>query len=369
MPYRQRTDDCRQKLVREGSRRPPRAGRPEIDTLEKLHYWLQQAIKVEHFTIPPYLCAMYSLKDGASGPNAEAYNLIRSVALEEMLHLVLAANVLNAVGGKPRLIPHQHAKRYPAWMPHSAIKFQVDLLRFSKGAINTFLRIERPAERIDKPAAGTFWSIGEMYEGIREAMHRLDREAKESDPRGIFTGDPSSQITDQHYYGSGGKVVTVVSLNDAESALDEIVGQGEGVDGTIDDLDDAEFGPGMELAHYFRFNEIFCERRYRPGDRAQGPPTGDPLPVAWDAVYNMVPNPTEEMFAHDRCLCSKIRLFNDIYSEMLRMLHRACNGQPYLLSDTAVPQMYTLRDLAVELMNERSGIGDFTAGPSFEYHP
>ncbi|NEO02042.1 MAG: hypothetical protein F6K50_43715, partial [Moorea sp. SIO3I7] len=67
-----------------------------IKTVEKLHEYLKYAMQVEHSTIPPYLTALYSLKPGS---NLEAFHMIRAVVVEEMLHLTLAANVFNAVGG------------------------------------------------------------------------------------------------------------------------------------------------------------------------------------------------------------------------------------------------------------------------------
>ena len=71
-----------------------------IATLESLQEHLQWAIELEHFTIPTYLCALYSLDPAR---NADAAEVIASVLIEEMLHLTLAANMLNAVGGRPRI--------------------------------------------------------------------------------------------------------------------------------------------------------------------------------------------------------------------------------------------------------------------------
>jgi len=44
----------------------PSANQPlgRITTLESLREHLQWAIELEHFTIPPYLCALYSLDSG-----------------------------------------------------------------------------------------------------------------------------------------------------------------------------------------------------------------------------------------------------------------------------------------------------------------
>ena len=67
-----------------------------IETVERLHEYLYAALQLEHATIPPYLTALYSLHPGT---NSDAAHVIRVVAVEEMLHLTLAANLLNAVGG------------------------------------------------------------------------------------------------------------------------------------------------------------------------------------------------------------------------------------------------------------------------------
>ena len=64
-----------------------------ISTLERLRDHLQWAMELGHFTIPPYLCALYSLD---TSRNLQASEVIRSILVEEMPHLMLAANLLNA---------------------------------------------------------------------------------------------------------------------------------------------------------------------------------------------------------------------------------------------------------------------------------
>jgi len=64
-----------------------------INALESLREHLQWAIELEHFTVPPYMCALYSL-DAIRNP--EASEVVASVLVEEMLHITLAANLLNA---------------------------------------------------------------------------------------------------------------------------------------------------------------------------------------------------------------------------------------------------------------------------------
>jgi hypothetical protein len=69
-----------------------------IVTLDDLREHLQWAIELEHATLPPYLCALYSLDPER---NPAAVEVVASVFAEEMFHLALAANLLNAVGGPP----------------------------------------------------------------------------------------------------------------------------------------------------------------------------------------------------------------------------------------------------------------------------
>ena len=112
-----------------------------ITTVDNLRTHLQWAIEIEHSIIPPYLCALYSIKPGT---NREAVEAITSVFIEEMLHMTLAANVLNAdwrrarldAAGLPPALPDE-----PAPQPRP---FLIPLARFSKSTIETFMRIENP---------------------------------------------------------------------------------------------------------------------------------------------------------------------------------------------------------------------------------
>jgi hypothetical protein len=73
--------------------------------------------------------------------------VITSVLLEEMLHLTLAANILNAVGGSPVLDTPRILPRYPTFLPHSNRAFEVRLAKFSTQAVETFLRTRKTATR------------------------------------------------------------------------------------------------------------------------------------------------------------------------------------------------------------------------------
>ena len=64
-----------------------------------LYVHLQNAVKLEHSTIPPYLTAMFSLRPGV---NQNIADQIRSIAMQEMLHMAIASNILISIGGIPR---------------------------------------------------------------------------------------------------------------------------------------------------------------------------------------------------------------------------------------------------------------------------
>ena len=68
----------------------------DVCNITNLQLQLQNAIEIEFATLPPYLTTLYSIADGC---NVEIYNLLRSVVIQEMLHLVQAANILIAIGG------------------------------------------------------------------------------------------------------------------------------------------------------------------------------------------------------------------------------------------------------------------------------
>src|ERR1700758_2904619 len=83
---------------------------PRLQSLEDVRATLQTAVGVEFGTLPPYLYALYSIRHAT---NVQAYQLIRSVALQEMVHMCLVCNMLNALGGNPKV----HPQTYPAPLP------------------------------------------------------------------------------------------------------------------------------------------------------------------------------------------------------------------------------------------------------------
>ena len=336
-----------------------------IKTVEDLHEHLQWALELEHATIPPYLCALYSIKEGT---NVESMEVIKSVFIEEMLHMALVANILNATGGKPKLDYPEFIKKYPTPLPHSDNSFEVNLTKFSPESIECFLKIERPADA-DAPSQDEgFKSIGQFYKALEEGLIYLSNKIGESN---LFVGNPEHQVTaESTYYGGAGDLISVNDLVSALEALDEVVEQGEGLDhGSVFDGDKNMFHPEREeVGHYFRFLEIKNGRSFQLGDTAKSGPTGDEFIVDWDKVYPMTTNPHSVDFKDYPDIYNKLSTFNHEYSDMLRILEKSFNGEPKRLGQ-AVGVMFELKALATDLMALKTPNGENTVGVSFEYVP
>lgn len=354
--------------------------------LAKLREQLQTALVLEHSTIPPYLCALYSIK---AGTNLMASNIIRSVVLEEMLHMIMVANLLNAVGGRPLIGEQEEDTKgrfipsYPTRLPGNIDQeLEIDLSYFSKQSIRTFWKIEHPVDSAKLPPkisedAAEYPSIGAFYEALQQNLRNLEAYARHHG-KTIFTGDVAKQVTSQHYYGAGGMLFQVRTLKDAEDVINEIVGQGEGADNSIFTTPYHRgsesyllFKDTQEYAHYFRFKEVYYGRFYATTDSAHrngpnhGLPTGERFEVDWEAVNRMTPNPKMADYPKGSPVYEKMYEFNRVYSALLDSLHVGCNGHPEALKE-GIPLMYELKYKATELMNIPLADG-YMAGPSFEY--
>jgi hypothetical protein len=332
--------------------------RPPANSLPGLYHLLQTAIELEHSTIPAYLYALYSIKPGT---NQQAAKQIRSVVMEEMLHMTLAANVLNAIGGHPAVGHRDFMPEYPTYLPQSNEAFVVNLARFSPETIRMFMRIELPCKPTAPPKGDDYNTIGQFYEAVEESLKTVCKGNKN------FIKDHSHQVTPEYFYNSGGNVMPVTNLEQALEALDVIVDQGEGVDYTIYDGDHRIFGQDAEYAHYFRYKEIHDGRYYAPHDTPKRGPTGAPMAVDWSAVYPARTNPKAADYPVGSELREMCDNFNLTYQRLLAAIHAGFNGQQKQLIE-AVQIMYEVKYQAVALMQVPAGNGSSeTAGPSFEW--
>ena len=365
-----------------------------IRTLEELRNHLQYAIGIELATIPAYLYALYSIEEGK---NTEVAEVIQSVALEEMLHMTLAANVLNAIGGvpSPDQVTGPEAGNpipvYPAAVPFIDQIPPIHLRRFSPEAVDTFLRIEQPADpgAPAGPAADgqQYASIGEFYAAIEEGLRTLGTDEVFAEARRSRRG---CQVPPRYYYGGAGRLIEVTDLASALDALDEIVREGEGMPvetlgqtvaehatgaaaagaARAHGLDDGDVLPyGWKMySHYARFREIREGRRYRPSQLVADRPAGDVLPVEWAAVLPAAADP-KARHVEGTAAWAPMAECDLTYSDLVDTLYRAYNGEPQALQ-SAVPVMYDLKYQAVALMRIPSPLDPSTTlGPGFEYLP
>jgi len=330
-----------------------------ITTIESLREHLQWAIELEHFTLPPYLCALYSLD---ADRNPVASHVLATVFIEEMLHMTLAANLLNAVGGRPQLDNPKMLPGYPGPLPHGDRSFEVSLVRFGPEAIETFLKIEQPSRTGGPPEGDDYETIGQFYDAIKRGFRELSATLGEAN---VFCGDRARQITTQPF--RCGRLIAVDNLATALAALEEIVEQGEGANLQVWDGISDVFHPGREqVAHYYRFEELKLGRLYRREDTPLSGPTGEPISIDWAGVRPMVTNPRTSDHAEGSQIRTAQEEFNNTYSVILQLLEQAFDGAPHMLGPS-IKAMHALKTQAQALMQMPTEDGLATAGPTFEY--
>ncbi len=318
-----------------------------IDDLNDLRRHLQLAIEIEHATMPPYLTALYSLRE-EDGRNYETHRLIRRVVIEEMLHLALACNVLNAVGGHPRLAFETFTPEYPIQLPQSDTDYIVHLERCSDDALDTFLKVELPAYPLPERLADVgYRTIGEFYENLQAGLTRL---TDAMGPDSVFTGDRGRQLTSGYYDRPG--LVEVINLAAANQALDIVIHQGEGAQAPNPDV------PTASKPHYFLFRDI--------RDRTIRDAACQPLPREEQFTPEAVAPTVKDPRLMGGTVRDLSRPFDETYSGLLRKLDRVFNGYPGEIGE-ALGIMGSLRTQAAQLMSQPLGDGQ-NASPTFYYY-
>ena len=320
---------------------------------------LQQAIELEHATIPPYLYALYSLN---WSKNAEIAAIIQSVVIEEMLHMTLSSNVLNALGGSPAIGQAGFIPTYPGPLPGGVEQgLIVHLAPFSMAQLQTFLDIEQPEDPLNFPMAkavapGEPITIGQFYTAISDAIGLLGEDA--------FVDPPRNQVGPDVMYGS----IVVTDVASAQAAIALIIEQGEGTSKS------PEEAAGSDVpAHYYRFMQIQKGKLLVPVP----PPVnyayaGAPVPFDPAGVYAVQTDPTSAGYAQPPG--SPIQQFananfNYTYTSLLLALNSLFNGvNTQAQFDTALGLMMSLKGQAKAMMAGIPNCAVFT-GPSFEYQP
>jgi hypothetical protein len=356
---------------------------PKIVVAHREHLWwlLAEAAQLEHMIMCQYLFAEFSLKDGTDGltdEQADAVDgwrkLLRGIAVEEMLHLALVANLMSAIGAAPPL----GRPNFPQRSGYFPAGVQLDLLPFGEQALRHFLYLERPEgmERQDAssfvpsapprdlvdadellPRGQEFATVGHLYRGIEQGLRHL---AELKGERAVFVGSPRAQATPELVRWP--QLVAVTDLASATAAVEEIIEQGEGARGD------------WRTAHYGRFLRIWDEyAQLRERDPSFEPArpvvpafTRQPFDIATPQTIIADPDTRHlaelAVVAYELVLQTLLRFFThtDETDEQLTTLIDSAIG---LMADA-------VRPLAVAMTRMPVGphLPGTTAGFSFEMH-
>lgn len=330
---------------------------PLVAGINYLHQMLQMAVEVEHSVVPPYLTALYSIIPDATDNEVWVQKTIRGVVIEEMLHMTIACNVLNAVGGHPAIDRQGFVPHYPDDLP--ALNITVGIQPFSIDQAIKFRLIERPTKELEEAWATAQVSKEEerlakfgvdpnsitfVYDYITNLMAALCKQHGESS---VFVGNSSLQV-EVHSPSIGESVTAVLNLSSAIAAISSVVEQGAGVSRS-----DVAAGPlGGQFAHFARFEEIYTGRMYLPNDTAASGPTGSSWPansVNWTKIYKFQPNPSLADHPVGSTAYNKLAYFAANYTDLLSELHDVFNGNAagYIGS---LEKMYVMAGYATDLM-------------------
>ena len=315
----------------------------EVHDLNWLEHALQSAVSVEFSTIPPYLCALWSIKDELHPVAAS----IRNVVQEEMLHMAFACNMLTAIGRVPMINDPKMVPMYPGRIPGSVHpELTVSLSGLSDRSLDVFIAIEAPSagEDPETPERVTgYKTIGDFYHAILEAFRTLN--------------PPLS--TDRQVSGPLAHMV-MVDLAAVEAAIGVIVDQGEG----------SEASPAVqhtdELAHYYRFLEVRHRRRLSGVDQNGGPVfEGEPLdfPAAWPVA--VVPKGGYLRGDVPDDVWTMINAIDLTFTQLLDGLQVVWEQGDQAALVRAIETMFGLTNQARPLMQVEIGPGQGNYGPCF----
>jgi hypothetical protein len=357
---------------------------PELVVENREHLWnlLAQAAQLEHLIMCQYLYASFSLKtdpdEGLTAEQAAAvgrwHNTLKGIAIEEMLHLALVANVMTAIGAAPPLT-RPNFPRHSEYLP-PGVRFA--LLPFGEASLTHFLYLERPEgmQRLDAagfvpaepppapvelgevmPRLQDFSTVGHLYRGIMHGLRYLSGRLGE---QALFVGPSRAQATPEIFRWP--QLIAVTGLESALAAIGEIIEQGEGARGD------------WQPAHYGRFLGIWQEyAQLREHD-----PSFDPArPVIPAFTRQPFDIPEPQPLLTEPATLAVAGLFNLGYETLLQLLTRF-----FTHTDETDEQLGALAEGAFALMGGVLGpLGRTltrlpadaahpgrTAGPTFEMY-
>ena len=345
----------------------------------ELLFLLHEAAEFEHSVMCSYLYAAMTLKSSSDeGVTEEELTVIkgwrkkiRIVALEEMLHLSLVNNLLAAFGSAP----HFSRPNFPIPTGRFPANIQLNLSPFNESTLQHFMALEKPLG-IDIPEGIAFRHLPHYHREVRRDLYSptptdypsqgylyhtigngIDFLAEKLGEDVLFSGNPQSQVGNAQFPLPG--LFAVTDIESAHRALEEIVIQGEGSPGHIED------------SHFAMFRDILDEYKKlkiaRPGFEPARLATVNPRLV--DLL-----NRNEGTQITDPLAMRVVDLGNCLYTLMLHTFVQVFSPNPLPLkmrtelAKAATLIMYALSDIgniSTSLTLKREG-GLMTAGLSFE---
>lgn len=329
-----------------------------VGSREQLFHLLAEASEIEHTLMCSYLYAAFSLRrvgdPSLSATEAQAVErwrkIIMAVATEEMLHLLLVANLFTAIGGRPHF-DRPNFPVSPGYFPSGVV---VKLTPFSLSTLKHFIYLERPkgsegedgegfehpheyrrGEAYDglMPSVQDYGTVGHLYEAIRLNLTSLARRLGED---ALFLGPPSAQVGVDVVHLKGLNVVS--DLDSALRAIETIVEQGEGSPSDQGD------------SHYQRFRSIESEFQEL---LARNPAFQPAWPAASNPVMRRPADAGNQIFIDDPIAARVLDLANAVYGLLLRCLVQSFGRVGPSASSWANAFIST----AIDLMHVLAGLG------------
>ena len=352
-------------------------GADHITSREQLIGMLGEASEVEHTLMCTYLYAAFSLKtdeaDGLTERQREAVTRWRSaiirVAVEEMGHLAIVANLSVAVGGPA----HFNRLNFPIAPGPLPAAMCVRLAPFTRATLQHFIFLERPLgsdepdgegfgathsyergpleETQLMPVTYDYDTVGQLYDTIVASLETLQERYGEGH---LFVGDKSRQIGPDITPLPG--LMTICNLDHARQAVAVIKEQGEGAEHHTDG------------SHF----DVFCKIRSEwEALLAEDPGFVPARNVADNPVQRRPPTPDGKVWVTQHDAARVLDLANALYIQQLRLLSQAF-GRPgdqhekRVLINAATDLMYAMTPAAEALTTYPAFDGaDCTAGMTF----
>jgi len=301
--------------------------------------WLIEAvsagIELELATIPVYLCARWSIND-----SGKALTALRSIVLDEMAHMALMCNLLKGLGVAPRITAM--APRYPGPLPGGVRpELEVYLSGMTHESLEkVMMAIEAPEHPLARESLReTFTSIGAFYEAVSAAL--VDEHP---------TLSASGQLSRPEL-----RVTVLSTIDEAVTAMTRIREQGEGTSST-------PFFDG-QLAHYYRFGEIFHGRELVETSPGHFEFNGAPVP--FPSVLPMARVPAGGWPNRNPDGQGTLQQVNDLYRETLQKLQDAWDSGGMSSLTQAVMLMTQMTQPARKIMRVPLEDGSGNYGPDF----